>query len=68
MFQENLGTKFDVCSIFKPNSTLAKVVEDLRKLSKDLTKQDHTVGGTGNSLNKIIIIIIVALVAVESAR
>jgi hypothetical protein len=32
MLQENLGTKFDVMSIFKPNATLAKVVEDLGKL------------------------------------
>jgi beta-lactamase superfamily II metal-dependent hydrolase len=38
MLQENLGTRFDVMSIFKPNATLAKVVEDLGKLSKDLTK------------------------------
>jgi hypothetical protein len=54
MLQENLGTKFDVMSIFKPNATLAKVVEDLGKLSKDLTKQDHIiiVGGPGNSLDR----------------
>jgi hypothetical protein len=43
MLQEKLGIKFDMMSIFKPNATLAKVVEDLGKLGKDLTKQDHIV-------------------------
>jgi hypothetical protein len=54
MLQENLGTKFDVMSNFKPNAILAKVVEDLGKLGKDLTKQDHIiiVGGPGNSLDR----------------
>jgi hypothetical protein len=53
MLQENLGTKFDVVSIFKPNAPLAKVVEDLGKLGKGLTKQDHIiVGGSGNSLDR----------------
>jgi len=53
LLQENLGSKFEICSIFKPNVPLAKVVEDIRKLGKDLTKQDHTVivGGAGNSLD-----------------
>jgi hypothetical protein len=37
MIQENLGSKFEVCSIFKPNVPLAIVVEDVRKLGKDLT-------------------------------
>jgi len=41
MLQENPGSKFEVYSIFKPNAPLAKVVEDVRKLGKDLTKQDH---------------------------
>jgi len=52
MLHENLGSKFEVCRIFKPNATPAKV-EDVRKLSKDLTKQYHIVimGGTGNSLD-----------------
>jgi hypothetical protein len=52
MLQENLGSKFEVCSIFKPNSPLKNVVEDARKLGTDLTKKDHIaiVGGAGNSL------------------
>jgi hypothetical protein len=52
MLQENLGSKFEVCSIFKPNTPLVNVVEDGRKFGKDLTKQDHIVivGGAGNSL------------------
>jgi hypothetical protein len=52
MLQENLDSKFEVYSIFKPNSPLAKVVEDVRKLGKDLEKQDGIVnaGGAGNSL------------------
>jgi len=52
MLQENLVLKFEVCSIFKPNSPLANVIEDVRKLGKDLTKQDRivTVGKAGNSL------------------
>jgi hypothetical protein len=47
------GTKFDVCSIFKPNAPLAKVVKDLEEFGKDLTKQDHfvIVGGPENSLD-----------------
>jgi len=53
MFPENLGSKFEFCSIFKPNAPLAKVAEDVRKLSKGLTKQNHIVivGGAGNSLD-----------------
>jgi hypothetical protein len=53
MLQENLGSKFEVCSIFKPNIPLANVVEDVRKLGKDLTKQYHIiiVGGARNSLD-----------------
>jgi hypothetical protein len=41
-------------SIFKPNATLGKVVGELKKLSKDLTKNDHViiVGGPGNSLDR----------------
>jgi len=47
MLLENLGSKFEVCRIFRPN------VEDVRKLGEDLNKQDHIVfvGGTGNSLD-----------------
>jgi hypothetical protein len=54
MLQENLGSKFDICSIFKPNARLAKFVEDLGKLGKDLTKQDNIsiVRGPGNSLDR----------------
>jgi hypothetical protein len=53
MLQENLGSKFDICSIFKPNAPPANV-EDLGKFGKDLTKQDHIiiVGGPGNSLDR----------------
>jgi hypothetical protein len=49
-----LGTKFDICSNFKPNSSLTKVVEDIRKLGKGLTKQHHIiiVGGPANSLDR----------------
>jgi hypothetical protein len=43
MLQENLCSKFEVCSIFKPNIPLADVVEDVRKLGKDLKMQDHIV-------------------------
>jgi hypothetical protein len=52
MLKENLGSKFEVHSTFKPNAPLAKLVEVVRKLGKDLTKQDHVVivGGAGNSL------------------
>jgi len=51
MLQENLGSKFKVCSIFKPNAPLANVAEDVRKLGKDLTKQYHfvIVGGLGTA-------------------
>jgi hypothetical protein len=54
MLKENLGSKFDICSIFKPNAPLENVVEDIGKLGKDLTKQDHIiiVGGPGNSLDR----------------
>jgi hypothetical protein len=38
MLQETLGSKFEVCSIFKPNTPLANVFEDVRKPDKDLTK------------------------------
>jgi hypothetical protein len=31
MFPENLGSKFEFCSIFKPNAPLAKVAEDVRE-------------------------------------
>jgi len=53
MFQENLDSKFEVCSIFKTNAPLANVIEEVRKFGKDLTKEDHIVivGGSGNSLN-----------------
>jgi hypothetical protein len=54
MLKENLGTKFDIVGIFKPNAPLAKVVADLGKLGKGLTKQDNIVivGGPGNSLDR----------------
>jgi hypothetical protein len=43
MLQENLGSSFEVYSIFKPSAPPAKVVEDVGKLSKDFTKQNHIV-------------------------
>jgi hypothetical protein len=53
MLQENLGSKFKVCSTFKPNAPLAKVAEEVRKLGKDLMMQDNVVivEGAGNSLD-----------------
>jgi hypothetical protein len=53
MLQESLGSKFETCSILKPNAHLAKVAKDVRKLGKDLNKQEHTVivGGAGNRLD-----------------
>jgi hypothetical protein len=49
-----LGKKFDVFSILKPNAPLTNVIEDLGKLSKNFTKQDHSVimGGPGNRLDR----------------
>jgi hypothetical protein len=54
MLKESLGKGFDIVGIFKPNTLLGNVVEDLGKLLKDLTKQDHivVVGGPGNSLDR----------------
>jgi hypothetical protein len=54
MLQENLGTEFDVCSILKPNASLAKVIKDIGKLGKGLTKRDHIiiVGGPENILDR----------------
>jgi hypothetical protein len=43
MLRKSLGERFYIVSIFKPNAPLANVVEDLRKLGKDLTKQDHII-------------------------
>jgi hypothetical protein len=45
---------FHVCHIFIPNSSLVKVVEDLGRLNKGLTKQDLTVivGGSLHSLDR----------------
>jgi hypothetical protein len=54
MLQETLSSTFKVTSIAKPNASLAKVVEDLGKLGKGLTKQDYIVivGGPGKSLDR----------------
>jgi hypothetical protein len=51
--QGYVDSKFEVCSIFKPNAPPANVIEDVRKLGEDLPKQDHTVivVGAGNSLD-----------------
>jgi hypothetical protein len=53
MLKENLSNKFYIVNIFKPNAPLGKV-EDLGKLGKGLTKQDHIVivGGPDNSLDR----------------
>ena len=53
MLQDKLGTEYKVSSIFKPNAPLAKVIENIDMLGKDLTKQDHidVVGGPGNNLD-----------------
>jgi hypothetical protein len=45
MLQEDLGSKFDVCSIFSRNVPFAEIVKDSRKLGKDLIKQGHIVVG-----------------------
>jgi hypothetical protein len=52
LLQENMCTVFDV-DIYKPNVSLAKVVKDLLKLHKDLTKEGHTVivGESGYKLS-----------------
>jgi hypothetical protein len=49
MLQENLGTEYEVTSIFKPNAPLALFIEHLGNLGKDLTKEDLIVrvGGPG---------------------
>jgi hypothetical protein len=41
MFHENLGNKFYIHSILKPNALLVKVVENVQKLFNGFTKQDH---------------------------
>jgi hypothetical protein len=54
MVQENFGTKFDICSIFKQNNPLENVFEGIRKICKGLTKQNHIIiaGGPGKSLER----------------
>jgi hypothetical protein len=54
LLQVNLGTEYMVTSILKPNVPLANVAEDLGKLCKGLTKQDHfvKVRWPGNSLDR----------------
>jgi hypothetical protein len=54
MVQENMGNKYDMSSIFKPSDPHAKVVQDIGKIRKGLTKQDHIIilGGPGNSLDR----------------
>jgi hypothetical protein len=48
-----LGDEYMVTNIFTPSATLGNVVEELKELSKDFTKDDHViiVEGPGNSLN-----------------
>jgi hypothetical protein len=45
MRKDNLVTKFDVCSIFKPDAPIAKTVEDIGKLGKVPDKQDIIIVG-----------------------
>jgi hypothetical protein len=54
MLQDHLGTDYDVTSILKPTAPLANVVEDLKKLGKNLTNRDHVfiVGGPGKRLDR----------------
>jgi hypothetical protein len=54
MVQGNVETKYDMGSIFKPNDPHAKFFEDILKIHKGLTKQDHItiVGGLGKSLDR----------------
>jgi hypothetical protein len=58
MAQENVGTKNDMCRIFKKSDPHAKVLEDIGKIHKGLTKEDHIiiVGGPGKSWTETIII------------
>jgi hypothetical protein len=48
VLQETLGSKFEVCSTFKPNVPLAEVVEDWGKLALPTV----IVGGPGNCLDR----------------
>jgi hypothetical protein len=41
ILQEHLGTEYVVISTFKPNASLANVVEDLRKLGKFYQARSH---------------------------
>lgn len=54
MLKENLWLKFDIVSIYKPY-VVAKFVDDLQKLGKELSKQDLiVVRGPGNSLDIVV--------------
>ena len=54
ILQEHLVTEYEITSIWKPNTRLANVTEDLQKLGNDLIKRDHIIimGGPGNSLDR----------------
>jgi hypothetical protein len=54
MLQENLGTKYDMCSIFRPSELHAKLVQDIGNIHKGRTKQNHIiiVGGPGKRLDR----------------
>jgi hypothetical protein len=51
MLQENLGNKYEIDSISKPNAPLTHMAEELGKLSKGLAKQDHVVTVVGPEIN-----------------
>jgi hypothetical protein len=54
-FKKIWELSLNICSIFKPNTPLAKVVEDIGKLGRAINKRDHIiiVGGPGNSLDRM---------------
>jgi len=51
LFEEHLGTEYEVTSNIKPCARLANVAVDLGKPGNDFTKRYHITGGRpGNSL------------------
>jgi spore cortex formation protein SpoVR/YcgB (stage V sporulation) len=54
MVQENMETKYDMCSIFKPSDLHANILEDIGNIRKRITKQNHIniVEGPGNRLDR----------------
>jgi len=51
LFEEHLGTEYEVTSIVKHSARLANVAVDLGKPGNDFTKRHHSIrGGPRNSL------------------